>query len=151
MNIINKTKQAGFTLVELIIVIVILGILSAFAIPKFIDVSSDARVGAVEGTAGAIRSAASIVYAKSVIDGTQGAASSTVTMADGTSIATAYGYPTAASIATAIGGTPEGFTLASGAFSHDGATTAATCKVTYTAAADATTPPTVATVASDCS
>lgn len=58
-----KQVQRGFTLIELVMVIVILGILSAVAIPKFVDLSSDAKLAALSGTAGALSSAASINYA----------------------------------------------------------------------------------------
>lgn len=58
-----KQVQRGFTLIELVMVIVILGVLSAVAIPKFVDLGSEAKQAAVDGIAGAASSASAINYA----------------------------------------------------------------------------------------
>lgn len=68
MNMNIRKSQGGFTLIELVIVIVILGILAAVAIPRFVNLQDDARQAAVEGVAGAVSSAAAINYATYQVD-----------------------------------------------------------------------------------
>ena len=58
-----KFRQTGFTLIELVMVIVLIGVLAAVAIPKFVDLGSDARAAALAGVAGGLSSAAAINYA----------------------------------------------------------------------------------------
>ena len=67
---INRKVSHGFTLIELTIVIIVLGIISAIAIPRFVNLSSDARVNVLESIEGNMRSIASIVHMKAIIDNT---------------------------------------------------------------------------------
>lgn len=85
-------QQKGFTLIELIIVIVILGILAVTAAPRFIDIQSDARTETMQGVKAAIQGASQLVYAKAAIKGVQNSADSDVTIGTET-VETKYGYP----------------------------------------------------------
>lgn len=95
----KQKKPAGFTLIELVIVIVILGILAAAALPRFSDLSTDARVSAVNGLAGSLRSAASIAHATQLA---KGFSQNVAVSLEGVSIAMSGSYPTATSISMAI-------------------------------------------------
>jgi len=76
-------SQKGFTIIELVVVIVILGILAAVAFPKFNDLSTDARTAVLNGGAAAVKSAAVILYAKNAGVAQSGAAILSATTLDG--------------------------------------------------------------------
>lgn len=101
-------KQGGFTLIELVVVIVILGILAVTAAPKFLNLQDDAKVSAIKGLAGGMKGAAGIVYGKAAVEGIDSAPTGTVSSADGTNVDVAFGYPqaTSAGIEAAVDGLP---------------------------------------------
>ena len=139
-----RRTNKGFTLIELIMVIVILGILAAFALPRFADMSSDAKDASIKGLAGSIKSAMAISHAAYLIDATSPAS---VTL-DGISVALEDGYPTVASIITAAGITTTDWTYTTGSTARVAGVPdtagiavfglASGCLATYTEAVDAT-------------
>ena len=84
-------KNQGFTLVELVIVIVILGILAITAAPKFLNLAGDAKGGTLNAVKASLQSANAVIYSKAVLAGNQKAATSTVNES-GTTINIVYGY-----------------------------------------------------------
>ncbi len=145
-NLMKAKKQSGFTLIELVVVIALLGILAAFAIPRFASLESEARSATVQGITGSLRSAAAMAHGLYLATGT-----SPVTM-EGNSIAITNGYPDATAISDTLGDT-SGFTVTTAAgdivttFAKTGAS--GTCEVTYTDAA-ANNPPAIALDTSGC-
>ena len=108
-----KQLQRGFTLIELVMVIVILGVLAAVAIPKFVDLKGDAVTAATQGVAGALSSAAAINYASRSANVARGNA-----VANCTDVATSM-----------QGGLPTGYTITAGAVAVGAS---ATCTLTNT-------------------
>lgn len=85
-------KQNGFTLIELVVVIIILGILAVTAAPKFINLQSDARKSTVEGVQAALQGANSLIYSKTAIASKEKDEGATITIATGVTVTTDYGH-----------------------------------------------------------
>lgn len=94
----------GFTLIELVVVIIVLAILSVIAVPRFIELQSDARISSLKGLQAEMHSVMSVLYPKSVLQGLQNKPpqdnddvtdDENVIIIDGQKIHLAYGYPAA--------------------------------------------------------
>ncbi|EGU56796.1 MshA, mannose-sensitive hemaglutinin [Vibrio nigripulchritudo ATCC 27043] len=162
-------RQGGFTLIELVVVIVILGILAVTAAPKFLNLQGDARESSLQGLKGAMNGAAGIVYGKSAIEGEEGVSKGAATTPIASGIDTHFGYPSAETdgIQLAVEGLPADWdTAVSGAGSagasylatfkasptHADATAIANtnCYVSYAEAENSSSAPTITVVSTGC-
>lgn len=143
-----RSQHSGFTLIELVMVIVIIGILAAVALPRFADLQGDARHAKGQGLYGSVRSASAMAHATALARKQTGA-TGTITM-EGTTVNLVYGYPaatTAGIVAAAnIDATRDEVTITAGdpiTIDMNGAGTLANCRISYTAATSTTGPPAI--------
>jgi MSHA pilin protein MshA len=125
----SMPKQGGFTLIELVVVITILGILAAFAVPRFASLEVEARTAATNALQGSVRSGAMLAHALWLAQSQP----ATVTM-EGNPITLVNGYPNLATIDDTLADLSGfGYAPATGVFDKTGAS--GTCTVTYAEAA----------------
>jgi MSHA pilin protein MshA len=124
-----RHRHQGFTLIELVVVITILGILAAFAIPRFASLETEARIGVIQGLAGGVRSSAALAHSLWL---TQNAPATVII--EGAVVNMTNGYPVAADIDDTLADyTGFDFSSAGGSatFTRPAAPTPANCSVTY--------------------
>lgn len=134
MNNTMKRGSSGFTLIELVVVIALLGILAAFAIPRFASLEREARIATTQGLAGSVRGAAAMAHSLFLAQGIN-----PVTM-EGIPVNLTNGYPDASDVQLTLADTTGYTVTVNGAgdqatFSRLGAPDPATCVVVYEDAA----------------
>lgn len=145
----KRNQQTGFTLIELIVVIVILGILASIALPRFAQLQADARIAKMNGALGAIKAGAALAHANLLTRGNAAdlsgnpAGANDVNM-EGVDVIFAFGYPTAGTIAAVSGVVATEYVIAVAGVTATITPDAAhpTCSITYVEAAASNTLPT---------
>lgn len=139
-------KQRGFTLIELVVVITILGILAAIALPKFAALQADARVAKMNGALGSVKGAAAMAHGMLISRGFDANFTGTPAPAiiiEGTTVVYTNGYPNAATIVPLAGLVAPDYVIAgltapriaAPDANHTGPAAATDCTISYTAAA----------------
>jgi MSHA pilin protein MshA len=167
-----RKLQSGFTLIELVVVIAILGILAATALPRYINAQQQARIAKAQGIYGAIRSAAALAHAQALIGNTTTTGAASVVMESQT-IDLFHGYPTASAsdnnplpaapnrgilVAAQLDNVADQLTYTGGGtgasstlnIQVNGAAALGTCQVTYVAPAAGGGSPTISVVTTGC-
>ncbi|MEZ9190753.1 type II secretion system protein [Vibrio sp. 10N.286.52.F8] len=116
-------RQGGFTLIELVVVIVILGILAVTAAPRFLNLQDDAKESALQGLAGAMNGASGIVFGKAAIAGLETSAAASITE-NNVTINTVLGYPEASSAGIGNATDMDGFDIVDPGAAGEGETVA---------------------------
>jgi MSHA pilin protein MshA len=143
----SKLAQGGFTLIELVVVITILGILAAFAVPRFVSLEGSARTAAVEALGGSVRSGAALAHALHLVNG-----GTSVTM-EGSSVAITNGYPSTTAIGATLADaevTEFDYDATNGVWTYKKAGTPANCSVTYAEPTATNAAPTITVVTGGC-
>lgn len=136
-------------MIELIMVIVILGILAATALPKFVDLGKDARAAALESMRGSLNSSIAMIHGAALI---AGQTTGNLTVAGVGAIALTNGYPsnTKANLDLMLQYDATSFTTANAYIYHAKATTAAQCRITMLNSTGVNIPPAVTIVTTGC-
>lgn len=137
----SSVKQGGFTLIELVVVITILGILAAFAVPRFVSLEAEARSTSAQALGGSLQSAAALAHAMQLATGT--ADNGTIDM-EGNTIQLVNGYPDANSIELALSDFTGYTTSTAGGATTFESEGDSSCTVEYTEVSTAGNAPSVA-------